>query len=204
MMKTRALITSLSAAVVLFFLLGICQAQEFKVGFFDPMKFGEKSHRAKEQQQKFMQSVEKERTGIENKKRDLLDLQDKITKQGPMLKEDTRNQMVKEFNIKKMELEMADKDAQSKLQNEQREAGEIFQRELRKIIGQIRTQKKLSLIFNGEALLSADDALDVTEEVIKVFDAEAGKAPVSKPAATAPRPAGPTPAPAGPAKPKPK
>ncbi len=203
-MKTRALITGVAAATLLFFSLGMCQAQDLKVGFFDIMKFGEKSQRAKEQQQKFMHSVEKEKNSIENKKKELLELQDKIQKQGPMLKEETRQAMVKDFNIKKMELEMADKDAQAKLQNEQREASEILQRELRKIIGHIRTQKKLTLILNGEALLSADDALDVTEDVIKVFDAEAGKAPAPKPAA-GPKPAGPAPgATAGPAKPKPK
>ena len=38
-MKTRALITGLAATTVLFFFLGICQAQEIKIGFVDLMKF---------------------------------------------------------------------------------------------------------------------------------------------------------------------
>lgn len=208
-MKTRALITGLTAATALFFLLGICQAQEIKIGFVDLMKLAQQSQRAKEQQQRLMTMVEKERTVLENKQKELVDLQDQLQKQGPMLKEETRNQKVKDFNIKKMELEMADKDAKAKVQNEQREAGEIFQKELRKIIGQIRIQKKLTLIVNGDALLSADDALDITEDVIKAYDAQAGKAPAAKPAAARPAPtkpaAGPTaPAAHGPAKPKPK
>ena len=123
-----------------------------------------------------------------------------------MLKPETRDQKMKEIGIKEMELKMEEKNAQSDLQNEQREAQEVIQRDLRKIIGQIRGQKKLTLVFNADALLSADDALDITEDVVKQYDSEAGKAPAAKPAA-APKPAGPTTAPAassGAAKPKPK
>ena len=59
--------------------------------------------------------------------------------------------------------------------------------------------------MNADALLAADDALDITEDVVKLYDSEAGKAPAAKPAPA--KPAGPTPGPAaapGAAKPKPK
>ena len=201
-MKKRALIVGLAVTTALFFSLGICQAQEIKVGFVDLMKFGQQSKKAQELQQRFMNIVEKERTTLENKKKELVDLQDQLQKQGPMLKEETRNQKVKEFNIKKMELEMGEKDAQAKLQNEQREAQEVLRKDVAKIVGVLRGQKKLTLVFNADALLSADDALDITDDLVRLYDAEGAKATAPKPAAT--KPAGPT-APAGPAaKPKPK
>ncbi|MGO9123146.1 MAG: OmpH family outer membrane protein [Desulfomonilaceae bacterium] len=206
MMKTRALITGFSAATVLFFFLGICQAQEIKIGFVDLMKLTERSQRAKEHQQKFGQLVEKKRTALENKKKELMDLQEQFSKQGPMLKPETRDLKMKEIGIKEMEFKMEEKNAQADLQNEQREAQEVIQRDLRKIIGQIRSQKKLTLVVNADALLSADDALDITEEVVKQYDSEAGRAPAAKPA-PAPKPAGPTPGPAaapGATKPKPR
>jgi len=207
MMKMRALITGFSAACVLFFFLGICQAQEIKIGFVDLMKFSERSQRAKEHQQKFLQLVEKKRNSLEKKKKDLLDAQEEFSKQGPMLKPETRDLKMKDIGIKEMEFKMEEKNAQSDLQNEQREAQEVIQRDLRKIIGQIRGQRKLTLVLNADALLSADDALDITEDVVKLYDSEAGKAPAAKPAPPAPKPAGPTPGPAavpGATKPKPK
>jgi outer membrane protein len=197
MMKTRALITGLAATTVMFFFLGICQAQEIKIGFVDLMKFAQQSKKAQEHQQRFMKIVEKERTTLENKKKELVELQDQLQKQGPMLKEETRNQKVKEFNIKKMELEMGEKDAQTKLQNEQREAQEVLRKDVSKIIGILRGQKKLTLVFNADSLLSAEDTLDITDDVVRLYDAEAAKAPAAKPA-------GPTGPAAGPAKPKPK
>ncbi len=146
-MKKRALIAGLAVTTALFFSLGICQAQEIKVGFVDLMKFGQQSKKAQEQQQRFMKIVEKERTTLENKKKELVDLQDQLQKQGPMLKEETRNQKVKEFNIKKMELEMGEKDAQAKLQNEQREAQEVLRKDVSKIIGDPSRPEKVDVGF---------------------------------------------------------
>ena len=58
---------------------------------------------------------------------------------------------------------------------------ESFQRDLTKIIARIRAQKGLMMVFNQAALLSADDALDITEDVAKAYDAEAA-APAAAPA----------------------
>jgi Skp family chaperone for outer membrane proteins len=118
-----------------------------------------------------------------------------------MLKEDTRNQMIKEIGIKEMEFKLAEKEAQNSLQNEEREMMEVFQRDLTKIIAQIRAQKGYTMVFNQAALLSADDALDITEDVAKAYDAAAAApaaAPKKAPAA------GPAPAPAAPKKAAPK
>ncbi|HTY25194.1 MAG TPA: OmpH family outer membrane protein [Desulfomonilaceae bacterium] len=207
MMKRSMLIACFATATALFFLLGVCLAEEIKIGFVDIMKFAEKSQKAKEQQQRFAQKVESMRNSLENKKKELQNLQDQLQKQGPMLKEETRNLKIKEIGIKEMEFKLAEKDAQSELQNEQRDAQEVFRKDLSKIIGQLRAQKKLTLIVNAEALLAADDTLDITDEVVRMYDGDAGIKPGGpKPAATKPpAPASaPATAPAGPAKPKPK
>ena len=61
-------------------------------------------------------------------------------------------------------------------------------RDLVKIIGELRKQKNLSLILNStSAILAADDSLDITDEVVKIYDASAGSKPAAadkaKPAA---------------------
>jgi Skp family chaperone for outer membrane proteins len=98
--------------------------------------------------------------------------------------------MQKNIGMKEMELKLAEKSAQNSLQNEEQEAMKIFQRDLVNIISKIRTQKGLTMVFNQAALLSADDALDITAEVAKAYDATAA-AP-----AAAPRPKAPAAAPA--------
>ena len=117
------------------------QAQDLKVAFVDLQKFASKSVKAQTMQKKLMDLMNTKRTALENKKKELQELQEKLQKQGPMLKEDTRNQMIKEIGIKEMEFKLAEKEAQNSLQNEEREMMEVFQRDLTKIIAQIRVRK---------------------------------------------------------------
>lgn len=192
-------VCAVSALVLICVVTG--QAQDLKVAFVDLQKFASKSVKAQTMQKKLMDRMNTLRTSLENKKKELADLQEQLQKQGPMLKEDTRNQKIKEIGIKEMEFKLAEKEAQNSLQNEERDTMESFQRDLTKIIARIRAQKGLMMVFNQAALLSADDALDITEDVAKAYDAEAAApaaAPKKAPAA------GPAPAPAAPKKAAPK
>jgi outer membrane protein len=173
----------------LFFVgVAVGTAQDLKVGFVDLQKFASMSTKAKAMQTKLMNLMNTKKQALENKKKELQDLQEQLQKQGPMLKEDTRNQKIKDIGIKEMEMKLAEKEAQNSLQNEEREQMEIFQRGLIKVIGRIRAQKGLTMILNQAALLSADDRLDLTEEVAKAYDAEAAP-PAAAPKAKAPAPA---------------
>jgi outer membrane protein len=195
-----AFVCAVSALVLVCVVTG--QAQDLKVAFVDLQKFASKSVKAQTMQKKLMDLMNTKRTALENKKKELQELQEKLQKQGPMLKEDTRNQMIKEIGIKEMEFKLAEKEAQNSLQNEEREMMEVFQRDLTKIIAQIRAQKGYTMVFNQAALLSADDALDITADVAKAYDAAAA-APAAAPKPKAPA-AGHAPAPAAPKKAAPK
>lgn len=188
----RRILTAVCGTVVMLFAWSVySQAQEFKIGFVDVMKLMEKSTKAKDQQQKLAHVVDKEKKDLEAKMKEMVDLKEQLEKQGPMLKEETRNDMIKKLGLKEMEYKLAEREAQNKVQNEQRDLSAIFQKDVRKIISQIRGEKKLTLIFDSQALLSADDALDLTDEVVKRYDATgASSKPAPKPAAT-PAPAKP-------------
>ncbi len=198
-MKKCLVILSMGFAAMLFSApLHECLAQEAKFAFVDFQKFAAKSKRAQNQQQKFAQMVDAKRAALENKKKEMEALNEQLQKQGPMLKEETRNEKIKQLGIKEMEFKLAEKEAQNALQNEQREQQEIFRRDITKIINDIRTAHKYTMIFDSAALLSADDALDITDQVVKLYDAEPDQAAA---APAKPKPAAPTQAPA-PAKPK--
>jgi outer membrane protein len=198
-MKKCLVILSMGFAAILFALpFHECLAQEAKFAFVDLQKFAAKSKRSQNQQQKFAQMVDAKRAALETKKKEMEALNEQLQKQGPMLKEETRNEKIKQLGIKEMEFKLAEKEAQNALQNEQREQQEIFKRDITKVINQIRAAKHYTLIFDSAALLSADDALDITDEVVRLYDAEPEDA---KGAAAKPKPAAPTQAPA-PAKPK--
>jgi outer membrane protein len=183
-------VCAVSVSVLVFVGVGTAVSADLKVGFVDLQKFASMSTKARAMQKRLMDLMNSKRKSLEDKKKELEDLVEKLKKQGPMLKEDTRTQMQKDIGIKEMELKLAEKEAQNTLQNEEQEAMKIFQRDLVNIIAKIRAQKGLTMIFNQAALLSADDALDITADVAKAYDATAA-AP-----AAAPKPKAPAAAPA--------
>jgi len=192
----RHLVKVLCAAVAVSFLgYGVCSAQGITIGYVDLQKFLAKSTKAQAAQKKLMELSNKKREELEKKQKELLELNDQLKKQGPMLKEETRNQKIRELQIKEMDLKLAQKEAEALLQNEQRDLDETARRDLSKIFDRVRTQKKLTVLLNGATLLSADPSLDLTDEVVKIYDAEAS---TGKPAAA------PTRAKPAPAKPKPR
>ena len=109
-----AFVCAVSALVLVCVVTG--QAQDLKVAFVDLQKFASKSVKAQTMQKKLMDRMNTLRTSLENKKKELADLQEQLQKQGPMLKEDTRNQKIKEIGIKEMEFKLAEKEAQNSLQ----------------------------------------------------------------------------------------
>ncbi len=170
----------------------VAQAESLSVAFVDFQKLEAKSKKAQDLQKKLTDMSNVKRNDLEKKKNELVNLQEQLQKQGPMLKEETRNDKIKEIGVKEMELKLAQKAAETDLQNEFRAAQELMMRDINKIISEIRVQKKLSMVLNSMAILSADDAFDITDEVISLYDG----APSGKPAAEKPKP------PAAPAKPK--
>ncbi len=191
----------LIAALILTFAFGTTFAQStLTVGFVDLQQLQAKSKRIQEMQKNFAELNNIKRNSLEKKQNDLKALTDQLQKQGPMLKEETRNEKIKEIGMKEMELKLAQKQAESELQNEARALDESMMRDLHKIIGELRKQKNLSLIFNSTAaLLSADDSFDLTDEVVRMYDANAGTKPASSekakpaapPAAAQPKPKAP-------------
>ncbi|MGD9818810.1 MAG: OmpH family outer membrane protein [Desulfomonilaceae bacterium] len=170
----------------------VAQAESLSVAFVDFQKLEAKSKKAQDLQKKLTDMSNVKRNDLEKKKNELVNLQEQLQKQGPMLKEETRNDKIKEIGVKEMELKLAQKAAETDLQNEFRAAQELMMRDINKIISEIRVQKKLSMVLNSMAILSADDAFDITDEVISLYDGT----PSGKPAAEKPKP------PAAPAKPK--
>lgn len=180
-MTRHSVFTNMLSILILIFGIGTCFAQQpLTVAYVDLQQFQAKSKRIQEMQKRFAELNSIKRTALEKKQTELKALSDSLQKQGPMLKEETRNEKIKEVGMKEMELKLAQKQAESELQNEARALDESMMRELIKIITELRKQKHLSLILNStSAILSADDTLDITDEVAKLYDASAG----SKPAA---------------------
>lgn len=190
-----AMCVALAAALVG---TGMCWAQDFKFGLVSLGALSQKSTKAKQIQLNLKQMMERERASLEAKQKEYLNLKDDLQKHGGLLEPKVREDKIKKISALEVELKLAEQEAQNKLQNAQREAEEKFMKEVTAVITKIRTQKNLTAVFNSAAVFAADDSMDITDEVVRAYDAEAGTADhktPAKPQPAQPRPAAPRPAP---------
>ena len=156
-----------------------------KIAFVDMIKFQAGSKQIKSRTQKMIAFRDKKKNELIKLQNQIRDLQEQLQKQSLMLKEETRKQKERKIQHLAIDLQTMEKQAKADLEREARDNQQFIGKKLQKIVADIRAQKKYALILNHVAILSADDALDITGEVIKRYDAmpeTAAPKPVHKPA----------------------
>jgi Skp family chaperone for outer membrane proteins len=125
------------------------QAQEPRVGFVDFETFASKSVKFHAQNKKFMDLLNAKREALEAKRKEL-------QKIGAYPAQDRSTcSEIAAFESSERDMMMAS-----------------LRQDLSKIISRIRALRGLAMVFNREALLWTDEAVDLTDEVAKAYDAE--------------------------------
>jgi len=97
----------------------------------------------------------------------------------PSLSDAARAQAQKEVERLQVEIQRAQQDAQSELDDLRAQLNADFERKLGPIIQQVVTERDVQVLFSREnaGVVWSDQALDLTAEVIKRFDSAMAKAP---------------------------
>jgi Skp family chaperone for outer membrane proteins len=101
--------------------------------------------------------------------------QQKLDQGGSVLNDAARAQLANDIDKQQRDIQRFTEDAQNDLQKLQQELQDDFQRKLTPIIAKVAQDKQLHMIFSvtDSGLVWGDPALDLTDEVIKAFDANA-------------------------------
>jgi outer membrane protein len=99
-------------------------------------------------------------------------LRDQFDKQKFTLAEDKLEELRKQIEAKGVALKRFNEDAQAELEDARRRELEKLEETIMPIVNQIGSEKGLTLIFDKyrAGLLYADDAVDITDEVIQRFN----------------------------------
>lgn len=134
--------------------------------------------------------------------KELRDMEQKLADQGSALADDKREALQKTYQEKAIAFKRFQDDANRDLEAAQKkELGEL-ERRVFPVINQVGKEKGFTLIFNKfqSGLVYADDAVDITDDVLKIFNTTvavpAAKATDGAAAKSAPPAAKPAPAPA--------
>jgi outer membrane protein len=127
--------------------------------------------------------------------KELRDIEQKLADQGQSLSEDKRDQLQKQYNEKSIDYKSFTEKASRDLDQAQKKELADLERRVFPIITQLGKERGYTLIFNKfqSGLVFADDAADITDDVLKRFNTMVAVPPAAaaKPAPAAPAPAKP-------------
>jgi Skp family chaperone for outer membrane proteins len=144
---------------------------------------------------------------LNEKNKALQAAQQKLEQGGSVLNANAVAQLQTDIDRMQRDIQRFTEDAQQDVQNLQAQLQDEFQRKLTPVVQQVAVEKGLHMLFSvaDSGLVWGDPSLDLTNDIIKKFDAAAPAPAAAAPAAA--RPAAPAPAPprpaAPPAQPKP-
>lgn len=159
-----------------------------KIGVIDVQKLVVESAAGKEAQGRVNKIITAKQGESEKLQKELQGLQQKLTDQGPSMTDEKRDQLNKDYQEKGIAYKRFQDDANRQVQEaQQKELGELEKRVL-PVINQVGKEKGYTLIFNKFApgmLVYADDAVDITDEVLRRFNTQVtepqAKTPPAKP-----------------------
>jgi outer membrane protein len=153
-----------------------------KVGFIDLQVIASNSVEGKAATAKIQEFQKKRTAEIAEKTKAAEALRTKVQQGGTVLSEQARAQSEKELQKMQRELQAMQEDAQQELQDMTQKLQQEFQERLNPIIEQVATEKGLHTVFSvrDSGIIWAYSGIDISQEVIKRFDAAKTAPPVKK------------------------
>jgi outer membrane protein len=153
-----------------------------KIAYVDLQRIAQNSAEGKAAATK-IQALQKQKLGeIQEKNKQVEELRKKLEQGGTVLSDAARSQIEKDIDRTSRELQFMQQNAQADAEQLERELNAEFQRKLNPILEQVGKEKGLQMLFSirDNGAVWADTGLDLSEEVIKRFDAATKAAPAKK------------------------
>lgn len=151
-------------------------AAEVKLGYIDMQRALNSSEAGKEAKEQLATRVKKYQDEINTKQEEIKKLKDDLEKQGMLLSEAARASKEKDYQQRLKEFQRFTKDAQDELQGKDEEFTRKILEGMEKVIQEFGRKNGYSFIFvKNEGMLFVDEKADVTEEVLKNFNASRKK-----------------------------
>ena len=147
-------------------------ASDYKLAFVDLQKALNLSKAGQDAKEKFAKEVEEAEEKLALKQEELKKLKEILEKQSAMLTEETLKEKEKDYQAKLRDFKRLYEDSQNELKLQDNEAVKAILEELVKVTQKYGKENGFTFIFekSESALLFANEARDVTEAILKIYD----------------------------------
>ena len=154
--------------------IGSVWAVDYKIGCIDIQKAVNECNAGKDAKKAIGKEVEKFQRLIAERQKELQGMKESLDKQAPMLNPDARTAKEKEYQSKLRDFQRWGEDSQNEINQKRVEMERNISAGLLKVIQKVGADDGYTLLFekNENIVLFASKAIDITDRVIKLFDAQ--------------------------------
>jgi outer membrane protein len=151
--------------------------EKIKIGFIDIQRVISDSQPGKKAKERFHAQVKKVEADMLKEKHEVEKLKSEFDKKSPLLKEEDRKNLEKEFQRRFVGYQRNARDFEEELRQRQGEMTAAILKDLEKVVVEIGKNEKFTLILERSQLLYSDQAIDITSKVIELYNSRnSGKA----------------------------
>lgn len=149
-------------------------AADTKIGYVDLQKALNTSEAGKSAKDKISKKVKEYEGTIDTRQKEIKKLKEELEKQAMLLSEDARGAKERDYQQKVKEFQRFTKDVQEELQQKDNEFTKQILEELFKVIKEVGEKEGYTMILeqSESSILYADEKVNLTDKVIKAFDAK--------------------------------
>jgi outer membrane protein len=147
---------------------------ELKIGFVDIQRAVNECNAGKDAKKALTKDMEKFQRLIVEKQRELQTMKESLEKQAPMLNPEARANKEKEYQAKLREFQRWGEDNQNEVNQKRVEMERNISLGLQKVIKKLGEDEGYALVLekNENIVLFASKSIDLTDRVIKAYDAQ--------------------------------
>lgn len=157
--------------IIMAFYSSLAFAQErVKIGFIDVQRTISESNAGKKAKERFQAQVKKVEGDLLREKNELERLKSDLEKKAPLLKESERRKLESDLQRRVVNYQRSMSDHQQELRQRESQMTSDILKELEKIINEVGRADKFTLILERSQILYSDQAIDITNKVIEVYN----------------------------------
>lgn len=142
-----------------------------KIGIIDVQKILRESKAARNAQAVFVKDMEAKRAQLIAKEKEIQALDEELKNANARLSDESRKEKAERLAREVKEFRRLDADMGEELKKKDVELTQKLLGEVRRIVQSFAKSEKYTLILEKNAVAASDDAIDVTDRIIKLYDA---------------------------------
>ncbi|MEW6666383.1 MAG: OmpH family outer membrane protein [Thermodesulfobacteriota bacterium] len=146
-------------------------AAEVKIGMIDTQKIMRESKAAKKAREILMKELEGKRAKYKAEEDEARRLEEEIKREGASMSPAARQEKAEKLEKELKELGRLKSDIEEELRKKDAELTRKLLQEIYQIVKELTKKEKYSVILEKRYVVTADEAIDITDKVIRLYDA---------------------------------